>query len=733
VQGAQSSLASFLKHLEDDAPPLAEVKQIATQSLALLRDEFERFSIVESISGASPEPQFVPPDAATCNQCLSELFDQTNRRYRYPFINCTNCGPRFTIISSLPYDRASTTMNPFTMCESCQSEYDNPSDRRFHAQPNACWDCGPHLTYLTDRKSKTLDEDALAFSLAQILQGKIIAVKGLGGFQLICDATNKLAIERLRLRKRRNAKPFALMMTNLAMVENYCRVSAEEVEELKSVRRPVVLLEKLPGCNLPDNIAPGINCWGVMLPYTPLHHLLLSDYGKPLIATSGNLSEEPIAMDNEEALERLSGIADGFLLHDRAIYSRYDDSVVRLIDKKFTVLRRARGMAPRPILLPFKSKLNVVATGGHLKNTFCLVRDDQAFVSQHIGDLENLETHNHFEQTFNTYKELFAFEPEIVAHDAHPDYLSTTLAKRLAQEHKIPAFGIQHHHAHIVSCMVEHGISQPVIGVALDGHGYGQDATLWGGEVLLTSFKDYQRLAHLALVPLPGGIQAIRQPWRMALSYIFAETCAREDLFGPYVQGLYMRYGRSAVETVRGLMQTRVNAPLTSSCGRLFDAMSALLNVCDQNDYEGQAAIELESLANAAQYVPCGDSVIYPCGILDDRMPMTIKTRDILLAAYQDYRGGRAREIVAARFHHAVARMILSVCEKASCTTGIKTICLGGGVFQNALLLRLVESLLNAGGFRVFFPQQLPANDGGISLGQAVVSLAQADAIPLMN
>jgi hydrogenase maturation protein HypF len=731
VQGSNPVISTFVRELAAQQPALARIERINTEPIQIEANVDGLFHILDSEQSSNNMQAFIPPDTATCANCIAELFDPQDRRYRYPFINCTECGPRFTIITSLPYDRPSTTMAVFEMCGTCRKEYNDPGNRRFHAQPNACRECGPHLSYVDhDRlRSAPTEEAALSCTLSQLSQGGIIALKGLGGFQLICDATNELAVQELRDRKKRGDKPFALMMADLEMVRQYCRYSDDEAEELISSHRPIVLLERSAGCFLPDQIAPRIGRLGIMLPYTPLHHLLLADFGKPIIATSGNLSEEPIAKENEEAFERLKEIADGFLVHDRSVHSRYDDSVVQFLSSERAILRRARGFAPLPITLPFKASYPALSCGGTLKNTFCLIQDNQAFVSQHIGDLENVETHQHFEETLRIYRELFEIDPRIVAHDCHPDYLSTVFAEEFSKDHVLPKFAVQHHHAHIVSCMTEHGVTEPVIGVAFDGLGYGLDGTLWGGEFLLVTLRESQRLAYFQNVPLPGGGQGIKQPWRMALSYMRAGE-SRDSVFGgEFIEELYKRYGDAQVNLVMRQIATQFNSPLISSCGRLFDAMSALIGVCLEADYEGQAAMELEALAQSISFEEIRSGRTYPCRLTDIRPPFGINVTDVLHTAYLDLISGTPASMVAARFHASLASLVVLVCAKIRNMTGVKIICLGGGVFQNSLLLRLVQDSLREHDFQVFFPQQLPANDGGLSLGQAVVALAQADAL----
>lgn len=731
VEGRGFAVDSFMQQLKEQAPPLASIRQIFSEVLKSKNEPLGKFSILESERNPAAGEGLVPSDTATCADCLVELFDPSNRRFRYPFINCTNCGPRFTIMSHLPYDRSATTMAAFAMCRLCQEEFDEPADRRFHAQPNACAKCGPSLTYLPARHGALSLEGAraLAGAVEQLKQGLIIALKGLGGFQLVCDAANDAAIGQLRRRKRRNAKPFALMMTDLDMVKLHCSCSQEESKELSGPLRPIVLLERLSMSRLSAEIAPGINRLGVMLPYTPLHHLLLFDFGLPLIVTSANLSEEPIAKENEEALDRLKGLADGFLLHNREIQSRYDDSVVQYAGKYRTIIRRARGIAPLPINLPFSSDTNALACGAHLKNTFCLIRHDQAFVSQHIGDLGSIETHKHFQETFDVYKQLFKIEPELVAHDYHPDYFSTDFAEQLAGDRGLPRFPVQHHHAHIVSCMVENGLTEPVIGIAFDGLGYGLDETVWGGEFLFVTLKEMRRLGYFQPVPLPGGTAAIKRPWRMALSYILSDQEKGKAPFANFIDTLYDRYDKTAVELTFRQIATRLNSPLTSSCGRMFDAMSAMLGLCFEADYEGQAAMMLEALALSRPFETIDLYRAYDHEIIGGEPPFVIDTRRLLLDAYLDFTDGTTPADVAVKFHCSIASLVLSVCEKIRKLNGCSDVCLGGGVFQNTLLLRLVEQFLTKVGFRVFFPRQLPANDGGLSLGQAVIALARFDAI----
>jgi hydrogenase maturation protein HypF len=725
VEGAKDAVDGFVTRLRSEAPPLACITGISTTILPVVASISPGFSILESRSNGN-SARFVPPDTATCAQCVAELLDPQDRRYRYPFINCTNCGPRFTIINSLPYDRPATTMRSFIMCPACQTEYEDPANRRFHAQPNACHQCGPSLSWHSPER-KCSGEDAIREALRRIGDAEVIAVKGLGGYHLMADACSSSALQKIRQRKLRQRKPFAVMMTDLHMVQRHCIISEREATELLDASRPIVLLRRKVSSNLPDDIAPGLNYVGVMLPYTPLHHILLSEHGQPLIATSGNLSQEPIVIDNDEARERLASIACGFLEHNREICARYDDSVCQFIDAQRTVLRRSRGLAPKPIKLPFKATRSVLACGAHLKNTFCLIRQDQAYISQHIGDLDSIESSEHFESALATYLNLFDLNYDLIARDEHPDYLSSSIAEMLARKRNISTIPTQHHHAHIVSCMVENGLKDKVIGVAFDGLGLGTDGTLWGGEFMLSTFESFRRVGHFEPVPMPGGSQAIKQPWRMALGHLVANGSNFTETFAASLED---KCGNTAVKFVLKQIANGINSPLTSSCGRLFDAVSALLNICIMADYEGQPAMELESLA--AELSLSADELIdlipYPFEILSGET-LVIKTSLLLDSVYKDLRARIPRAKIAARFHRTICEIVLDVCGRIRRLTACNDVCLTGGVFQNRMLLSMLLKLLPAQDFNIYIPKLLPANDGGLSLGQAVIALAQAKAI----
>jgi len=713
AEGGEEALERFLAGLKTKAPPMATIEEIKV-SLDAPRGHVG-FEIKKS-QAQEGKYQLVSPDIATCQDCLREIFNPDDRRYRYPFTNCTNCGPRFTIIEDIPYDRPRTTMKKFKMCAQCQEEYENPLDRRFHAQPNACPECGPSLELVTCEGTPVLSDDAIS-AVAELLKGgKIVALKGLGGFHLACDATGREAVGLLRERKGRPSKPLAVMMSSLEEVKCHCFVSPGEEDLLLSPQCPIVLLRwKKSQSSICEEVAPALKYLGVMLPYTPLHHLLLREVGIPLVMTSGNLSEEPIVKDNDEALRRLGHIADYFLLHNRDIYAKYDDSV-SLVEDGVRLIRRARGYAPYPILLPFKTR-QILACGAELKNTFCLTRDEHAFLSQHIGDMENEETLEHYENTVELYKRLFRIRPEVIAYDLHPEYLSTKYALALGSQGNYQLVGVQHHHAHIISCLAENGVQGPVIGVAFDGTGYGLDGRIWGGEFLVADCKGFERAGHLEYVPLPGGEAAIKRPYRMALSYLFT-------LLGPEasVEGLPLlsQLDPEEVEVVRLQVKRGINSPMASSAGRLFDGISALVGVRGVVDYEAQAAVELEMLAPDG--VESVELEPYPFSLVEDGKYKVVRLGELISAVVQDVRKQVVPSLISARFHQTMAQLILKTCQLISQETGIKQVALSGGVFQNRLLFRLTMKLLEQAGFEVLTHWMVPCNDGGVSLGQAVVA-----------
>jgi hydrogenase maturation protein HypF len=730
VEGTAEAIRQFERELETKAPPLAHIENITIKYQP--PRGYENFEIRQS-QAQEGKYQLISPDIATCQPCLGELLNPEDRRHRYPFTNCTNCGPRFTIIEDMPYDRSKTTMRYFQMCPQCQGEYDNPLDRRFHAQPNACPKCGPQVK-LVDNQGKLVTKSNPIAAASQLLkEGKIMAIKGLGGFLLACDATNATAVKTLRQRKKRPSKPLAIMVATVEEAKNHCYVSREEGNLLTAPQSPIVLMRWRENSSVSREVAPNLRFLGVMLPYTPLHHILLRDTGQPLVMTSGNLSEEPIARDNDEALKRLSGIADYFLVHNRDIYSRYDDSVAMVERGTSQLVRRARSYAPCPIHLPFRTS-QVLACGAEEKNTFCLTKDNYAFVSQHIGDMENMETLEHFDSTISLYKRLFHIEPEIVAHDLHPDYLATKYAQELA-ECGMKLVPVQHHHAHIASCLADNGLEGPVIGVAFDGTGMGADGNIWGGEFLVADYHHFRRAGHLEYLPLPGGAAAIKKPYRIAIGYI--RTLLGEDALNSVIasearQSHLASIGHVTeveVEIIKRQIERRVNSPLSSSVGRLFDAISALLGIRGEIDYEGQAAVELEMVAHS--YViarRASDEAIsrakesYPYCIVEDEGIRIVRLRNLLSATIEDLHQGISQGRISVKFHNTVARMINEMCHLIADETGLSQVAISGGVFQNRLLLRKTVRLLESSGFQVFTHRQVPCNDGGISLGQAVIA-----------
>jgi hydrogenase maturation protein HypF len=737
VEGDDDAVARFPGEVRDLAPDIAVVESVRAAVVPV--EGFDGFEIRESERRG--DLTLVSPDIATCPACLAEMRAAGDRRNRYPFINCTHCGPRFTIVESLPYDRPATSMKDFPMCAACAAEYSDPADRRFHAQPNACHECGPRLFlnvhgrapsgWEWDRAQERVPrppsdpvrearrtDDILEAAAAMLLGGDILALKGLGGFHLACVAGDEAAVARLRERKRRWGKPFAVMVPDVETARRYCEVSAEEEALLSGTARPIVLLRLREGGDaLAPSVAPGLAELGVVLPYTPLHHLLLEAVGgAALVMTSGNLSDEPIATGNDEALHRLASIADGFLLHDRAILQRYDDSVVRVVDGRTEPVRRSRGYTPFPLRLPFKTDVHILAAGPEQKNTFCLAREGYAFVSQHIGDMENAETLESYERTLALYEDMFRVRPALVAYDLHPEYLSTKYALSLG----LPSVGVQHHHAHIASVTAEHGVSEPVIGIAFDGTGYGEDGTIWGGEVLLADWAGFTRVAHLRPVPMPGGAAAIRRPARMALGLLIGLD---RGLFeSPGTSLLQSTLTNEELSTLPTIASRGLNSPLTSSMGRLFDAVAALTGVRADAAYEGQAAIELEALADPAE------TGAYEFGLLGDA-PIVIDPEPLVRALLDDLVAGVGAPVISARFHNAVVTMSVEVARRAAAATGTRHVACSGGVFMNRRVLGGIVRGVEAAGLVPLIPRDLPVNDGGISFGQAVVAWARRDTV----
>jgi hydrogenase maturation protein HypF len=695
VEGHPAQVDGFVRELTQSPPPLAQIEdvKITTREPA----GYSGFVIRDSVD----EPgQLAPvsPDVSTCTDCLRDFQTPGNRRFGYPFTNCTNCGPRYTITKAIPYDRPLTTMACFPMCERCLGEYADPSDRRFHAQPNACPDCGPSLTLPIETARQLLHD------------GRIVAIKGLGGFHLVCDPFNETAVQLLRERKKRSDKPFALMVPDIAAAEKLCFISDTERAALTSIRRPIVILERRPDAAISQALAPGNNTLGVMLPYTPLHHLLFGDSFSALVMTSGNLSEEPIVTGNREAAERLKSIADAFLFHNRDIHTRVDDSVARVFTGKERVLRRSRGYAPHPVTLSFPVS-EILACGAELKSTFCLTKGHHAFLSQHIGDLENYETLVFYRETLDRMKQLFRIAPAAVAYDLHPQYLSTKLALEMTDVRQI---SVQHHHAHIASCMAENGITDKVIGVAFDGTGFGSDGKIWGGEFLVADFRGFERRAHFRYIALAGGDRAVREPWRLALSYLL-------DTFGAQLDSLDLplvrRIPRKKIGTVRSMIERHINAVETSACGRLFDAVASIIGVRDEVNFEAQAAIQLEANALA------GVDATYPFEISGDD-PWQIDVRPMIEQIVRDVLAAKPTGWISAAFHNTVAAVLVEVCLRLRLSDGIDRVCLSGGTFQNVYLVEHAVASLRAQGFEVFLHSKVPPNDGGISLGQAVIANA---------
>jgi hydrogenase maturation protein HypF len=700
VEGDGERVTMFLARLGSDAPPLAVVERVESCRVAAQGEA--AFSIRDSPRGEQADAP-VTPDSATCADCERELFDPADRRHRYPFINCTNCGPRFTIVRGIPYDRPYTTMAGFVMCEACQAEYDDPRDRRFHAQPNACPACGPSVALITPGgRAASAPAEALSAAAGALRGGSILAVKGIGGFHLACRADDERAVAALRSRKHREDKPFALMCRTADDAAALVALGAAERELLQSVERPIVLAPRLPGAAVADSVAPGARELGVMLPYSPLHHLLLADTGCTLVMTSGNVSDEPIAFGDEDARERLSPIADLLLAHDRPIETRTDDSVVRVAAGRRVVLRRSRGYVPAPLALPGGTPRPLLACGAELKNTFCVAKGDRAWVSHHIGDLENYETLRSFTEGVEHFERLFAVTPEVVVHDLHPEYLSTKYA---LEREGVELLGVQHHHAHLAACLAEHGVEGPAVGAIYDGTGYGLDGTVWGGELLVGDVASFERVGSLRAVPLPGGERAIREPWRMALSWLRAAGIEARPLVEP---------GRW--EVVDRMIDTGLRSPPTTSVGRLFDAVAALCGIRSEAvNYEGQAAIELEAVCDPAErgaYELAVDA-------------LELDARPVIENVLRDLAAGVPLGVIAARFHRAVARATVEACALAASDAGTELVVLSGGVFQNRRLLQETVAGVVATGLRVLVPERLPPGDGGISYGQAAVAAAR--------
>lgn len=715
VEGDLDDLERFETELTAQAPPTSIIDQWVTATLTPLGDTGFRID-TSAVAANVPAGQVqISPDVATCERCLADLFDSSNRRFEHPFTTCATCGPRLTIVTSVPYDRERTTMRPFALCDDCRREYEDPADRRFHAETIACPSCGPQLRVLgSDGASLHGGVSEVAVALCN---GRIAAVKGLGGYHLACDATSADAVAELRRRKHRDEKPFAVMFESLEAAATVCCVDVMEATLLLSAARPIVLLRRRAN-SVPTApvlaVAPKCPDIGVMLPSTPLHYLLMRAVARPVVMTSGNRSGEPIAYEDTDAVTRLAGIADIFVTHDRPIHVRCDDGVTRVAGGRELPVRRSRGHAPRPIRLPIACQTPMLAVGGHLKNTFALGRGHDAFVSHHIGDLDDLSASEAFRRDIALYEDVFDITPRVIAHDLHPGYGSTRYAiERAAGAEAVRTIAVQHHHAHVASCMAEHSLVEPVIGVAFDGTGYGEDGTVWGGEFLVGDALAVQRAAHLRSVPLPGGDQGIREPWRMALAHLLDA--------GLDPSAMAERVGRERTKTVERMIERRLNTPLTSSAGRLFDAIAAIAGVRDRVTFEGQAAMELEWLACDASLE---DGYGHEMDLVDDRL--VIDTRPMITGASVDATRGRSPSLIARRFHSALAQIVESVCRRLRDRTGIDAVVLTGGVFLNVILTEASEERLARLGFRVFRHHVVPPGDGGISLGQLAVAAARS-------
>ena len=708
VEGSPESLDAFHRAIFDEKPSLAHITSMDTieQPIELFSD----FTIRKS-RAQEHRATLISPDVSICEDCLREMFDPKDRRFGYPFINCTNCGPRYTIIMDIPYDRPFTAMKGFQMCARCEAEYQDPADRRFHAQPNACWECGPQVSLYDNKKSLINRDDPIKKACELLKKGKILAIKGLGGFHLAVDATNDKAVAALRARKHREEKPFAIMSRDVETIQRYAYVTEEEKRLLTLPRRPIVILKKKNKHEISDEVAPRNKNLGVMLPYTPLHYLIFKEGFLALVMTSGNMTEEPIVIDNDDAFERLSPIADYLLVHNRDIYLRSDDSILRVINDIPRQIRRSRGYVPVPIFLKWETE-PVLACGPELKNTICLTKGSHAFMSQHIGDMENLETVNFLELTVGHLTRILEVEPTVMAYDLHPEYLSTKYA---LQQRGFELIGVQHHHAHVASCMAENGVKDTVIGLALDGTGYGVDGMIWGGEILICNLEGFERIGHFDYVPMPGGTAAIKEPWRMAVSYLY-------HTYGPEFTGLGIEFlnglDQKKLRVIRQMIEKGVNSPKTSSLGRLFDGISALTGLRNYVKYEGQGAMELEMCMDE------GVDSYYDYQLRGEDPGWILLHEPIVKGVVKDLIRGSTQGRISAKFHNTLIRILSEICLRVRRERDLSSVALSGGVFQNAFLLKGLSKRLEDMGFKVYTHSKVPSNDGGISLGQAVVASA---------
>ena len=725
VQGCYSNIETFEKELRINPPPRSKI--VDYESVDIFSDTIYSNFLIQSSPSKGAKTAAVSPDLDVCDDCRREMFNSANQRYLYPFINCTNCGPRYTIIRDIPYDRPKTTMIDFTMCPDCQVEYDDPTNRRFHAQPNACPVCGPHIqlrnkigeVLLSAYKSEEY-EDLFKQIMQLFSEGHIIAIKGVGGYHLACDAANEAAVSTLRSRKYREDKPFAVMFQDLKSINRVCNVNQPERDLLESVVHPIVLLKKNADYNLANNVAPNNHYLGAMLPYTPLHHLIYRFFNEPLVMTSGNISDEPIAYKDKDAIQRLKGIADYFIIHNREIHIRCDDSVSRIWNNKPYPIRRSRGYAPDKIMVDWKFDRHFLACGPEQKNTFALAKDNAVYLSHHIGDMENLEVLKSLEEGVSHYKHVFDIEPEIVAYDLHPDYLSTKYAEDYpdfnSNDQKIHKIGVQHHHAHAVSCMIENGINQPVLAIVLDGTGYGTDGTIWGGELLLAEYDRFERLGHFQTTRLPGGTAAIKNPWQMGVSYL-------SEVFGNKLIELNIPFLKNVnvqkLSIVLKMLESGMNSPITSSCGRLFDGVAAISGLRPKVNYEGQAAVEFE------QCIRDEYEEGYNFPIINEHSKIVLMWDMMIRQLVEDVVKQIPISVISQKFHNGLSDGLLSWASEAQKQTGIKEIVLSGGVFMNYYLLTRLKNALEKKGFIVYTHSIVPCNDGGISLGQAVIAGAQ--------
>lgn len=767
AEGESKDIDDFVMEISDNAPAASRVDEILMKEVPL--EDFESFTIRYSDEAAADATTLVSPDLATCDECTAELFDPANRRYHYPFINCTNCGPRFTIINKLPYDRKYTSMATFPMCEQCADEYANPEDRRFHAQPDACFECGPHLIWRAVDHSADAHEDlerakaeeasfiasgaakegnvapiganlaasdAIIDAAVRVLQdGGIVAIKGLGGFHLACDARNSEALATLRARKRRGTKPLAAMYPTLDLLREDCLIGNAEEKLLTGAQRPIVLLKKRPETRFAEGLADGLTELGAMLPYTPLQHLLLAAFGGPLVMTSGNLHDEPIQTEDDEAFVALHDIADAFVGNNRPIRCRFDDSVVRVIEagsagEAVQMVRRARGYAPMPVALKRAdnekdgSEPVIFAAGPEQKNTFCLLRGEEAFVSQHIGDLENAPTYDAWLEAKSHYETLFEVQPARVVCDLHPEYLASKWAAT-AHESGLPLCKVQHHHAHIAAVMAENGLDEAVIGVAFDGTGYGADGAIWGGEVMLCNRSDYERFANFSYLPLPGGAAAIKNPLRMAYAALWQYDLLDHPAATRVVESL-----GEAADVCDRMIERGINCPMTSSAGRMLDAVSALLGICEQPTYEGEAAILLEATAeqtDKSYEIALVKNTATEQSTAHDTSVVLLDAEPLFKALLDDMQAGVPAKVMAAKVHNAMIAAIVQSCLVANAAYGISTVALAGGVFMNRLITEGAIAALENAGFTVALGKELPPNDGAISYGQATVAAARAN------